>query len=422
MATSGNDGASSSNLLEKLHSEFLRGKSSTVDASKSKDCSKSPYTLPTDETDCEEIETRPSPARDSHIVHNPRDRGASSTASTSKDDTESASSDEHMNLLKSMQATLSAVVSKVDFMQNQWFEEGDDGMDTETGDNLAINRSPRDQVPYLQTPSAASGGQSCHVTLADAEHGRGVTSPGAVMAAPMPSTSESVETPSAIRNLAEKFRPTEKVSPPVDKGVAELIDGLMTTRLEEKQRQDLGEKYNPPSNMTKLQPPRVNPGIWQIMDTDSKSRDVKSQKIQESLCRGLVPITLAINSLNALSCESEQITQILSQVVDGVALIASASYELSIRRRDLIRQDITPEFKSLCAHGMPVSDFLFGDNLNEKIKELSETNKLMLRVGQRSFAPRGRGAGRGGFRFRGRGGRFLDQRSFRQSYPKHPPH
>ncbi|XP_067653365.1 uncharacterized protein [Haliotis asinina] len=191
----------------------------------------------------------------------------------------------------------------------------------------------------------------------------------------------------------------------------------MVTRLEEKQRSEIFEKHQPPSNLTKLEPPKVNPGIWQIMDNDSRARDSKAQKMQDILCHGLMPLTSAINTLCDLTKPNganmaemgSKLPEVLSEIVDGVALIAAANYELSIKRRDAIRQDLKPEYKGFCAHAMLVTDMLFGDNLEDKIKELSETNKLVFKIGgtpgqSRFLSPRGRG-----FRSRGRGGLNLKQ-------------
>ena len=87
------------------------------------------------------------------------------------------------------------------------------------------------------------------------------------------------------------------------------------------------------------------------------------------------------------------------------------SYEISIRRRDALRQDINPQYKSLCSHSNPITELLFRDDLPDKVKDLSETSKLVNQLGSpgRQNSVRGRGGVRGrGFRGRGRGLYFLE--------------
>ncbi|XP_046581251.1 uncharacterized protein LOC124288767 [Haliotis rubra] len=239
-----------------------------------------------------------------------------------------------------------------------------------------------------------------------------MTSP--VMAAPMKVGTNTLESSSksVIEQIADKFKVAENSGPLVDKGVSDLIDGLVATRLDEKQRAELFDKHLCPANVQKLKPPRVNTGIWQSMDLEARQRDAKSQKLQEIFLRGLVPLISAVDKLNDMSNRKSsdhelvnKVSSVMGDIVDGVALIASGNYELSIKRRDAIRQNLRAEYKPLCSHSNPVTEFLFGDDLSDKIKDLSETNKLVSRLASpgRQMSVRGRGSARGrGWRGRGR--------------------
>ncbi|XP_046574199.1 uncharacterized protein LOC124282290 [Haliotis rubra] len=228
-----------------------------------------------------------------------------------------------------------------------------------------------------------------------------------------------------LGKIASVFKVSDQTGPRIETELADLVEGLLITKLDEKQKAEIFEKHARPENCPKLQPSRVNSEIWRIMESDSKSRDIRAQKVQNSICKGLVPIVKVVDTL--CNKETFDVSSLVTQLVDGIALIASANLDLSLKRRDAIRGDIRPEFKQLCAHTNPITEYLFGDNLSEQIKELTDTNKLVTKVhnvtshhfhpyqrGGQSRPPVFRGT-RGGSQ-RGRG-RFLGNGGPRFSHP-----
>ena len=55
-----------------------------------------------------------------------------------------------------------------------------------------------------------------------------------------------------------------------------------------------------------------------------------------------------------------------------------ATYELSLRRRDLMRPSINKELRSLCNQQIPVTDQLFGNDVQNSLKTIKECNKLLI--------------------------------------------
>ena len=53
--------------------------------------------------------------------------------------------------------------------------------------------------------------------------------------------------------------------------------------------------------------------------------------------------------------------------------------EVNIKRRELIKPDLNDQFKQLCGSHTPVTK-LFGDDLPKLVKEISETNKVGVKV------------------------------------------
>ncbi|KAK2555903.1 hypothetical protein P5673_022165, partial [Acropora cervicornis] len=56
------------------------------------------------------------------------------------------------------------------------------------------------------------------------------------------------------------------------------------------------------------------------------------------------------------------------------------SSQVNIKRRELIKPDLNDQFKQLCGSHTPVTKLSFGDDLPKSVKEISETNKVGVKV------------------------------------------
>jgi hypothetical protein len=61
--------------------------------------------------------------------------------------------------------------------------------------------------------------------------------------------------------------------------------------------------------------------------------------------------------------------------LDGITLAGNASYELSMRRREELKQVINPMYRGLCSRNTPVSEMLFGKDMNNTMKQVAEAYK-----------------------------------------------
>ena len=81
----------------------------------------------------------------------------------------------------------------------------------------------------------------------------------------------------------------------------------------------------------------------------------------------------------------------------------SANRDLNLKRRDFIRPDLNKQYALLCNPSTTISTFVFGDDLNKEVEELTKSNKLSNKVTPKQRmepykVPGGRGMrGRGRF-------------------------
>lgn len=174
---------------------------------------------------------------------------------------------------------------------------------------------------------------------------------------------------SGVPLLAAKFAQPSDVGEAVDNGIAQSAAYLLTHKLEEKTIEDTSAKYPVPKNCSAAEVPKVNPPIWDNLKSSTKSRDLKLQRIQSSLSRGLVALMRTLDS-----------SQISEEQQDALALLSNTNFELNCLRKHLIRPDLNSRFTHLCKPTTPVGKFLFGDDLPKQVKDLQEQQKATAGV------------------------------------------
>ena len=66
----------------------------------------------------------------------------------------------------------------------------------------------------------------------------------------------------------------------------------------------------------------------------------------------------------------------MDHLIHAVVLLMTANRELNLKRRDLLRPDLNKQYGALCNPSTPMSTFLFGDDLNKEVEELTKSNIL----------------------------------------------
>ena len=77
---------------------------------------------------------------------------------------------------------------------------------------------------------------------------------------------------------------------------------------------------------------------------------------------------------------SQQDKENLTSLIHAAILLMSANRDFSIKRRELVRGDLNKQYAALCSTTVPVSLFLFGDELNKEGEDLTKANRLGNKV------------------------------------------
>ena len=153
--------------------------------------------------------------------------------------------------------------------------------------------------------------------------------------------------------------------------MAEIVKSLLTKKLTKGTLAEVQNKYLRPENCTNFVAPKINKQIWQQLRQETRNNDSAFQKAQSLLLSGLYAVLQLCNSANG-----DQRNVLTPTAV----LLLSANRELNLKRRDLIRPDLNKQYAPLCNPSTAVSTFLFGDDLNKEVKELTKSQKLSNKV------------------------------------------
>ena len=179
--------------------------------------------------------------------------------------------------------------------------------------------------------------------------------------------------------------------PVINDDIAQGVNNLLCSGLDKEKRKNIGDKYQTPGNCERLNTIPCNPEIFKKVSPECRERDKFLQSIQTCLIKGLCAQTYAFDkTINLLKkTEDKDISDLLNIQSDATTLLAQSSHMIDLFRRQNFKPEIRDVYSSLCSDNYPISKFLFGPELGEKIKDVSETLKVSNRLnrGENRFKP-----------------------------------
>ena len=203
--------------------------------------------------------------------------------------------------------------------------------------------------------------------------------------------------------------------PAISDSLANLINVACTKQCK---TDTIISNYKVPSNCDQSCSPIINNEIWKVMSSRAQTYDKCFGDIQNLLAIGLVPMIKLIDLLKPQIAGNEEAQTLLSHMM---ILFGQVQYNLSLRRRYMIRPNLKRKYQDLCHLSTPITTQLFGDHISHQIKECDTS----VSVGKENYGPRFT-MGNTGRPFRGkvnfRGNQWRGSRGFAryQPYPQYP--
>ncbi|RUS72865.1 hypothetical protein EGW08_019371 [Elysia chlorotica] len=176
-------------------------------------------------------------------------------------------------------------------------------------------------------------------------------------------TAENNDTLSYFNFLTGSSAPLEIF---IDADIAFGVEKVLAEGLTKDNLNTLQDKYNPPTNCSRISVLQCNPEIFKNTSQAPKTRDSALQTIQKSVTKGLTAVLLAFGGLSAII--SPETSKPIKQLADGIALLAYGSHALDLHLRHAFRGELKEEYSSLCSEAHPIVCSLFGPNVQNCIK------------------------------------------------------
>ena len=181
-----------------------------------------------------------------------------------------------------------------------------------------------------------------------------------------------------LNEMSQELDCDELCGPPMLDKLATVVNKMLRTKLSEDKLKEKQGLYTRPQNCETLVTTRVNAEIWSKLQSHTRSVDIRLQKVQALLLKGIVPIlriaNTQLNSDGGANAESHK--EMTRQALDAISLLSQANQELNQRRRELIKPDLNEKYQQICAEHVPCTDLLFGDDLHKTLQEITATNRV----------------------------------------------
>ncbi len=155
-----------------------------------------------------------------------------------------------------------------------------------------------------------------------------------------------------LEKLSKDVATSEACGTAITPALAEAVTGIIASGIGEDKLEERQKKYQRPENCESLIVTKINQAVWDSLEPGTRSRDLKLQRVQDGLVKGLRPLVGLADTLfkaaNGDAAMPDPETA-LEQALDAITILVSTHHELNMRRRDLIRPDLKDEYKPMCA-------------------------------------------------------------------------
>lgn len=191
-------------------------------------------------------------------------------------------------------------------------------------------------------------------------------------------TSADDESDSLLDEIAQSLTDTEKTAPKVSEKLAKIVNLRWLNKLDETNLKEKSDKYLRPINCDRLITPKVNPEIWGRLDRQTRGKDLRLSNLQTTLTKvGNITAKTTDMLLKARTEDGKvDVDNMVRMNTDALALLGHISFEISQRRRDAIRPTLHKDYATLCASHVPITNFLFGDELQTQLNHIRASNKI----------------------------------------------
>ena len=138
-----------------------------------------------------------------------------------------------------------------------------------------------------------------------------------------------------LKEIEEEYNTADKTGPNINEHLANLINKRFAGKLKEAKLKEKLDLYVRPGNCEKLKVPLVNHELWGKLRPLVKSQDLRLANVQQTVVKAIIALAGATEEISKVKGKMDEKPKLISSLTDSLALLGHATYELSLRRRDI---------------------------------------------------------------------------------------
>ncbi|KAK2551963.1 hypothetical protein P5673_026959 [Acropora cervicornis] len=205
----------------------------------------------------------------------------------------------------------------------------------------------------------------------------------------------SKEVNATLASIVSTLKLGQKKAPAVNAQFAGILKEAIRVNLDDDVLSEMKNLYIRPENCEGFEHTQVNHLIWDKLKHNTKSNDLKLQKIQANLLKRIIPIISVIEQLvkveDNISPEILDIASLIKTATYSVVILGAVNFGINMQRHDNIKPELNADYKHLCSPTVLFTDFLLGDapDLSKQLKDIAEAAKVSKKISKNSDSRRG---------------------------------
>lgn len=189
---------------------------------------------------------------------------------------------------------------------------------------------------------------------------------------------------SVLLQAAKAFGSLDSVSEDIDPQVAAMVNFCFDKGLQEEDYKAIAEDpvTRRPNNCPALAPVECNPQILGALKTDARKADSRLKEVSADIISAGSIITKSLLVLDKVAQDvgNPVVAQEVGKINGALALLGHANHKTNLARRFVMKREINQKYAHLCSDKVPMTRFLFGDDVSQSAKQIEETEKLKNKI------------------------------------------
>lgn len=185
--------------------------------------------------------------------------------------------------------------------------------------------------------------------------------------------------------------------------LASRLDKLLSNKQDIKVLKETLNQCPRPQNINYLRNVYVNSEVYSLMGNKLRQFDHAKRSQANMLQKSICPLVKSLDTLikfEGTLDKSEEgrivysetselnVTELRRSLDKTMQIVSYVFNQITLSRRQAIRAVLDPSYGALCATSLPFTDKLFGDNLEEALNAVSNSNKLKLKAARKNTRTR----------------------------------